>query len=74
MGTPSKLDGLTVSVRKTDAGDSYQFGVEVNGVYLPFGSWSAEDFDHRQEEAQKAKDAADLEAARNAPSAQDTPS
>lgn len=66
MAANSQFDGLTVSVKKTDAGDSYVAFVTVNGVEFPLSSVKAGGFDQDLQEAQAAKDAADLQAARDA--------
>lgn len=42
---PLIYEGLTVSVRKTDAGDAYQFGIVLFDSFLPFAAYKAGAFE-----------------------------
>ena len=45
---------LTPDVRKTEQGDHYQVGYDVNGVWVPVAMLNAPDFELRLQEAEQA--------------------
>lgn len=57
MTTPNQYDGLTVSVRKTAAGDQYVAFVSPGGVEFPIAGVKAEGFEQDLNEVQAARDA-----------------
>lgn len=46
---------LTPDFRKTEQGDHYQVGFDVNGVWVPVTMLNAPDFDQRLQEAEQAE-------------------
>lgn len=60
---PTSYENLTVSVRKTEAGDSYQFGVILHDAFLPFAAFKAGGFEEDVQSAIAAQDAAKAQAA-----------